>query len=778
MQLTPTEQQNMLETALARFIRESYSLSQRQAILATDQGFSEGNWDFLVELGLTGLPFGEEDGGYGGSLADVVAVMNQFGRGLMVEPFFPCVVVAGRLLAQTPDPTQKEQWLAPLIAGKALFGLAHCERGMGPGGPVSATRLGAAGDRFSLSGAKLLVPVPAALAGFLVTALDHQDRLRVCVLPVSTPGLEVRHYRCTDGQHMGELLLKDVVVSDQQILALPDPSRALDQVLTYADAALCGELVGIASALVETTLDYARTRRQFGRPIGSFQVIKHRLADCHAMLQQMTGMALLAGDDRNPDWPANVAAAKATIGACARHIGHEAIQMHGGMGLTDELTVSHYHKRLVTAAMLFSDDSACIRRFTGRADFSNDRLASSALPFDALLTPQAKALRAEVRAFLDRELTADLKTAVELQTVSFPEKDVAVTWQQKLNRRGWLAPLWPRDLGGTGWSPMERFVFEYETGVAGAPDQVPMGYRYVGPVIARFGSEWQKDFFLPKMLNSEHYWAQGFSEPGAGSDLAALKTTAKLDGNHYVINGSKMWTTHAHFANWLFCIARTEKTEKPQRGISFFLIDMNSPGIRVEPIPLLAVDHEVNQVFLDNVRVPVANLVGEPGQGWRYAKYLLELERGGTVFCGRLRREFNEVKKLINQSAPQLWDDDVLTHRLAQLEHRLMALEVFEFRNAATATDDARAVAGSMAKLLASELQKDITEMGAAVAGYGGLEMVQGRPLKTAIPEDFTGHDLELVAMPRYLNMRVASIYGGSSEIQREIIGKHALGLG
>jgi acyl-CoA dehydrogenase len=305
-----------------------------------------------------------------------------------------------------------------------------------------------------------------------------------------------------------------------------------------------------------------------------------------------------------------------------------------------------------------------------------------------------------------------------------------------------------------------------------------MGLRYVGPVIAEFGTEWQKSYFLPKILTSEHYWAQGFSEPGAGSDLVALKTTAVLEDDYYVVNGTKMWTTHAHYANWLFCIARTEKTEKPQQGISFLLIDMSSPGVSVHPIPLLAVDREVNQVFLDNVRVPVSNLVGEAGCGWEYTKFLLEFERGGGVFCGRMRHEFNLVKELIHETDPALWNDRVFAHRMAEIEFRLMALELLELKQS-TAVQAGRApgVGGSISKLLATELQKDITEAGMHIAGLAGLEMESRRPLPDPETIGFKGIDLELVAVPRYLNMRAASIYGGSNEIQREIIAKHVLGL-
>ena len=245
-----------------------------------------------------------------------------------------------------------------------------------------------------------------------------------------------------------------------------------------------------------------------------------------------------------------------------------------------------------------------------------------------------------------------------------------------------------------------------------------------------------------------------------------------------VVNGSKTWTTNAHLADWIFCLVRTDSTGKPQQGISFLLIDLRTPGIRIDPIPFLAVDHEVNQVFFDDVRVPVRNLVGEPGRGWQYAKFLLELERGGSLTCGRVRFELNAIKEQLAAIAPQLPDDMAWARKLAALEVRVMALEMLEFRCAramSNATDPG--VGGSMTKLVSSELQQDVTEFGAQVAGVAGLELETRRPLGASQAMGYPGFDLDLVAMPRYLNTRATTIFAGSSEIQREIIAKHVLGF-
>lgn len=776
MQLSETEQRVLVEEALERFMRESYSLTQRAEVLASDAGFSRKHWSFLGELGLLALPFVEADGGLGGTLADVMSVMGMLGKGLVVEPYLPCVLLAGRLLSQSADASQKARWLGPLIAGELLAGLAHHERGRRFGEGIDTTRLVRNGEGWLLNGRKLMVSVPTSLDIVLVTARDEQGEVKIAIVPADAQSMSIRSYRTVDGQLAGEIEFADVQVTE--LLQLAEPEARLRDAMTYASAALCAEALGCMQALLDATVEYVKTRKQFGRPIGSFQVLKHRLVDALGHCEQAESLVLLAAHDAAADWAANVMAAKAFIGRYGVAVGHEAIQMHGGMGLTDELSVSHHHKRLTQISMLFGDSAVCTDRYIEMRDITDAAATSTALPFDALLSPKEQVFREEVRAFLDRELSVELRQAVRRQTISYPERDVAVAWQRKLQAQGWLAPLWPQEFGGTGWSAVQRFIFEYESALAGAPEQIPMGFRYVGPVIAHFGSDWQKQFFLPNMLASRHYWAQGFSEPGAGSDLASLRTTAELQGDHYVVNGTKMWTTHAHFANWLFCIARTSKSEKPQDGISFLLIALSSPGVSIKPIPLLAVDHEVNQVFLDNVRVPVSNLVGEAGRGWEYTKFLLEFERGGTVFCGRMRRQLLQAKELIAATAPELWQDRLFMHRLAALEHRLMAVELSEYRfAAATRSGAAPGTGGSLSKLLASELEKDITEFAMHAAGYAGLELEPRRPLHGCEAPAFPAFDLDLVVMPRYLNMRVASIYGGSSEIQREIISKHLLGL-
>src|SRR3569833_3515627 len=249
---------------------------------------------------------------------------------------------------------------------------------------------------------------------------------------------------------------------------------------------------------------------------------------------------------------------------------------------------------------------------------------------DLNFTGADAAFRDEVRAFLDENLTPELKEAGSLTTSVFTDKEWNLKWQKILYKKGWVAPTWPVEYGGTGWSDMQRYIFSIECARAGTPGLAPMGLRMVGPCIMRYGTPEQKAHYLPRLLSGEDYWSQGYSEPSSGSDLASLQLRAVSDGDDYVLNGSKIWTTHAQWANRMFILVRTKFEGKPQAGITFLLLDMQSPGIKVRPLITLDGEHEVNQVFFDDVRVPKANRVGEENDGWTVAKYLLEFERGGA----------------------------------------------------------------------------------------------------------------------------------------------------
>jgi alkylation response protein AidB-like acyl-CoA dehydrogenase len=400
---------------------------------------------------------------------------------------------------------------------------------------------------------------------------------------------------------------------------------------------------------------------------------------------------------------------------------------------------------------------------------------------DLNYTSEDLAFRARVRAFLEAELPQELRHKV-LNHLRL-SKDDYVRWHQILARQGWVAPGWPQEFGGPGWTAAQRHIFEEECARAGTPPVMPFGVNMVAPVIMAFGSQDQKDYYLPRILSCEDWWCQGYSEPGAGSDLASLKTSAVKDGDHYIVNGQKTWTTLAQHADMIFCLVRTDPSVRKQEGISFLLIDMKSPGITVRPIIMLDEDHEVNEVFFDNVRVPVANLVGQENRGWTYAKYLLGHERTGIAAVGRSKRELARLKRMAGREQKNgrpLIEDPLFGAKVAELEIELMALEMTVLRVVAQAASKAEPQApgpeASVLKVRGTEIQQRLTELIVEAAGPMAL------PFDEAYLEGETEHssfddDFAAPLLSHYFNYRKTSIYGGSNEIQRNIISQMILGL-
>jgi acyl-CoA dehydrogenase len=396
------------------------------------------------------------------------------------------------------------------------------------------------------------------------------------------------------------------------------------------------------------------------------------------------------------------------------------------------------------------------------------------------LSAEDLAFRDEVRAFLDAELTPDLARAGRRMTSVFCDKDHSLAWQRILHARGWAAPAWPVEHGGPGWSVVQRHVFAAECGRAGTPSLAPMGLKMVAPAIMAFGTPAQKAHYLPRILSGEDYWCQGYSEPGAGSDLAALSLRARRDGDDYVLTGSKIWTTHAHWANRMFCLVRTSSEGRPQAGITFLLIDMDNPGITVEPIITLAGEHEVNQVFFDAARTPVADRLGEENQGWAVAKHLLAFERGGGYAPGldaMLRCLSACAEHEAGDQTERLLDDPHHRRRLAEAQIAALAIDISERRVlSALASGDNPGPASSLLKLQGSEALQRLDEMAVDTLGpYVAPHQPQARAASSNLAP--IGPEHGLTTMARYLNNRAASIYGGSSEIQRDIIARQILGL-
>ncbi len=394
------------------------------------------------------------------------------------------------------------------------------------------------------------------------------------------------------------------------------------------------------------------------------------------------------------------------------------------------------------------------------------------------------AFQKEVRDWLAANMPMEVAEESRRSRTSHVSKERLLQWQKKLASRGWLCPNWPKEYGGPGWNSTQKFIFEMEMARADSPYLSSFSIKMVAPVLMKYGSAAQKQRFLPKIAAAEELWCQGYSEPGSGSDLASLRTKAVREGDHYVVNGQKIWTTNAHYADWIFCLVRTSNEGKRQEGISFLLIDMKSPGIKIDPIYVVdgtrtPMRHEVNQVFFTDVKVPVENLVGEENKGWTYAKYLLEFERGGQAFGPRLRKAFRHLQTLSKSqldageplSASAKWRE-----KMAALEMEIDAVEMNEMMfYSGLKTGDAPGNMGSVVKMRGTEVGQKVTELAVDAVGWYSAPFTELRNYDSNIVP--VGGDYVDDVAPRYFNTRKTTIYGGSSEVQRNVLAKAMLGL-
>jgi alkylation response protein AidB-like acyl-CoA dehydrogenase len=397
---------------------------------------------------------------------------------------------------------------------------------------------------------------------------------------------------------------------------------------------------------------------------------------------------------------------------------------------------------------------------------------------DLNYTAEENAFRAQVRGFLREQLPEALRNKVLAGIHHTREEQVA--WQKSLHAKGWFAPHWPAEFGGTGWTPVQRHIWEEEYDAAGAPRIVPFGPMMVAPVIMAFGDAWQKKRFLPAILATDELWCQGYSEPGSGSDLASLKTKAVRADDYYIVNGQKTWTTLAHWADWIFCLVRTSSEGKPQEGISFLLIDMKTAGVTVRPIRMMGGGDEINEVWFEDVKVPAENLVGQENKGWTYAKFLLSHERSGIAAVGRSKRELQFLKEIATRELKHgkpLINDPRFRDKIAELEIEIIALEVTTQRvMSAESRGKAPGPEVSLLKIRGTEIQQALTQLQTEAVGPRALpffpDFIDG-----AAGAAHTGPDYAPPLAPRYCNFRKTSIYGGSNEIQRNIVSQHILGL-
>ena len=399
---------------------------------------------------------------------------------------------------------------------------------------------------------------------------------------------------------------------------------------------------------------------------------------------------------------------------------------------------------------------------------------------DSTFSADDLAFRDEVRAFMRDNLPEQIQRQTEL-TPSYVSKEDTRTWHKILHAKGWIAPNWPAEYGGTGWTPTQKHIFEEESQAANAPRLSPFGLMMVGPVLYTFGTDAQKQEHLPKILACDRFWCQGYSEPGSGSDLASLKTRAVRDGDSYVVNGQKIWTSHAHHADWIFCLVRTDPDVKKQEGISFLLIDMKTPGVEVRPIISMDGCHYLNEVFFTDVRVPATNLIGEENKGWTYAKFLLGNERSGIAGVGKSKKKIEKIidaaRKERGNGEGALWNDADFRSRVTAISAKLAALETTNLRMLAAET--AGKTVGpeaSILKINGTEIEQSLNELlMEALGNYA--QPYELDSLRADANAEFIGPEHGRGVLTEHLLRRASTIYGGTNEVQRDIIAKHVLGL-
>ncbi|MFZ3035289.1 MAG: acyl-CoA dehydrogenase family protein [Parvibaculum sp.] len=410
---------------------------------------------------------------------------------------------------------------------------------------------------------------------------------------------------------------------------------------------------------------------------------------------------------------------------------------------------------------------------------------------DLSLSAKDTAFRDEVRRFLDEKLTAELRATGELMTSVYADYETTMKWHKALYEKGWVAPAWPKEYGGCDWTVMQHYIFASELSSAGAPSLSPMSLGMCGPVLIGYGTPEQKAYYLPRMLDGSDFWCQGYSEPGSGSDLASLQMSAVDMGDHFLCNGQKIWTTHANYANRIFNLVRTSKEDIPQRGITFLLIDMDTPGIKVEPLIMLSGEHIQNQIFFTDVKVPKENVVGKVGEGWTVAKYLMQFERGGHAYAPGLTTRLNRIRAIakseLTGDGTRLIDNSEFAAKLSSAAVEISALEFTEHRiMSALSHGDAPGAESSLLKTRGTELSQHLTELAIeAVAAYGmpyqPHATCPGGPVpdapKPGSNEPPVGPKYSWPVLSKYLNDRAGSIYAGTNEIQRNIMAKAVLGL-
>lgn len=755
------------------FLQRRDQRQRKRAAAPPDRDY----WREIAEVGWLGMSVPEAQGGLGLGWRAMAAVLEEAGRAQLPEPLVGAGVLPAALLARIEpvDAARRDALLQAVCAGETLVGLAWQETEGQLEAGEAATAFGVSvierEGAYVLNGEKRHVVPGAGVDGWLVTA-DGERGTALFFVAAGTPGVTAQVHARADGAAACHLALESAVVPAHALLARNGVLDAVDEALDLGRLMQSAELAGVARQVLADSVAYLNTRQQFGRPLASFQALQHRLVDA-AMQVELAANSLLDALDTLAAQPGNASLrktvasrAKARAARAGLEAARLAIQLHGAIGYTEECDVSLYFRSALHLAAWLGNAAAHRQRYGALAPLpapgaeDDDAAPITDFPREADWNGMPEAdFRRLVRGFFRAHYPEHLRHA--------PWRlhwDEIKDWYFTLSRQGWIAPSWPREHGGMALSPARQIAFIEEAerhGVARAPDQ---GLVMLGPILIRHGTEEQRARFLPGILSGEAVWAQGYSEPNAGSDLASLRCEALVDGDELVVSGQKTWSTLAQDATHMFMLVRTDKTVKKQAGISFLLVDLASPGVSRRPIRTLSGHEEFCEVFFDQVRVPRANIVGELNAGWGIAKALLGFER---LFSGSPKHANHALQQIFSIARQRgLLADPAFADRLAEL--RLDAADL----TAMYSVFAELAKAGrplppelSLLKVWATETHERLGALLIQIAEeYGGADMRLGY-----------GNG-RVHALAPYVNALAATIFSGTNEIQRNIYAKQ-LGL-
>jgi alkylation response protein AidB-like acyl-CoA dehydrogenase len=784
-----TDEQRLIQDSVTRFLSDHYVFDERRRMPPATRAFDPAIWNGLAELGLMALLAPADAGGFDGNLDDALIVSEALGRHLVREPWIYSAVLSGRAVSEVATGAQHDELLAAMAAGDTRMALAYAEAG----GRWDPTDVHSTAHRttegYRLNGRKAMIYGAPNADRLLVTARTsgggrERGGISLFLVDANQVGLTRRDYFTIDAAAASDLTLEDVLVPHSALLgaegaALPGIERAID----WAIVALCANAVGAMQAAHEKTIEYAKTRIVFGQPLSKQQVIQHRIVDMAVAIEHASAITAAACDAVMHDSPRRavlVAAAKALLGAESRFVAQWAVQIHGAIGFTDELDIGHYFRKLTLFDTQFGNrDYHLARYYAARLEAGEE--GRSMFRLDGL-TEDDIAFREEVRSFLAENLTPRMKEARRRTLYAFSDLETAREWNRILDRKGWSVPNWPAQYGGTSWTVNKSLIWSLESARALAPIYANMGSLFCAPCIMAFGTDAQKAEFLPAIRNSDDIWAQGYSEPGAGSDLANLSLRAERQGDHYVLNGSKIWTTFAHHANRIFVLCRTSNEAKKQQGITFLLVDLDTPGITIRPIINLAGEHEVNEVFFEDVKVPVERRLGAEGDGWSVAKHLLDFEHGGNLYVifeleNRLRMLETIARVEPASEGGQFIDDNIFQRRFAEAAVQAEASMAAAKRTiAAVQGGGAPGQVAALRNIRLREVSQRLTELLLDATGpYGGADQGEARDLDSDMPVIGMEHLRMTTAL--YLAQRAATIAGGTPEIHRNNLARRYFNL-